>query len=108
MLSICIFSRSHKKVDDRIVNNEIKLDHEISSRDTHFINAANLFCRIREEPMSNILREYLLIKINEVIRMIDLRVQQSESLDEKQYLQQYRQEFLSALNDKEQDNKLSL
>lgn len=105
---VCIFTRAHEKIDNQIVNNDNKLDHELSRGAPNFIHAGELFRQAREDSLTPLLLEYMSNRTDEVTRMIDHRLQKCESLAEKQSLQLYKQGFLAAMNDKARDNELTM
>ena len=103
-----IFSRLVEQVDDRIVNNNVNVMHIFEKTNADFKKVAEIFLQVRNKPLSAVLKNYFSIRYNEVLSMIDKRLNNALSINEIDKIEtiiDYKNQFLVALGMNKNESK---
>jgi len=103
-----IFSRSVDRVNDRMANNRINVAYSLGKADADFKKAADIFLQVRDEPLPAVLKSYFSIRFNEVVSMIDKRLNnalKTNEMDRAKSIVDYKNQFLMALGANRNENK---
>jgi len=92
-----IFKRLVEQVNDRLVNNHVHAVHSFGKADAGFENAADIFLQVRDEPMPTLLKNYFSIRFNEVVSLMDERLNnalKTNDVDKVKSMNAYKDQFL--------------
>jgi len=90
---VCIFSRTVEKV-----NNMVTLVHSLNKADAGFKNVADIFLQTRNQPLPATMKNYCSIRLNEVVTMIDKRLEKALKTNEMgkvESISDYKNQFLT-------------
>jgi predicted ABC-type ATPase len=108
---VCIFTRSVEQLNDQFVNNKVKMVHSLSTVDSNFKESPGLFLQIRNEPLSAVLKSYFSIRFNEVVSMIDRRLNRAMKANNRENvptIAHYKDQFLKDLGmNKKEDQEIN-
>ena len=80
----------------------------MGKNDTDFKNAADIFLQARNEPLTAVMKNYFSLRYNEVVSLIDKRLNNALKTNEKDKIQSitnYKNQFLMAFGMNKNENQ---
>lgn len=108
---VCIFSRSVKREKDQFINNKVDIMYSLERSNPDFEQSAELFLKIRNEPLSPLLKQYYTVRLHEVVAMIDGRLESAvkdNNMEKSRAILRYKENFLSELGIKGKNQEMTL
>ena len=95
---ICIFSRLVELVEGKFVNNQVTRVYAFSKTDLDFADAAELFQKLRNEPLTTELNDYFSFRLKQIVSMTNKRLNEAleaGDAEKAKYISEYKNQLLT-------------